>query len=178
MGSTAATTAALGAAWYATQDLEGGQALIVRSGSYLDTSRPAGYQDPAFAGQVPQGGPSPAWSQEASPHPQGIGELPIATYSGEIGSQPAQAATVPQVMQVPSSRPERDRDVTGQYTRTLVGPLSANAARLLDDKKQPGIFFTFQDLSVRTEGLSSCSPVFTIITLINYLQVLSACGYD
>lgn len=57
----------------------------------------------------------------------------------------------PQIMQVPSSagRPKEDKS---DYTRTLVGPLTANAARLLDDKKQPGIFFTFQDLSVRTEG--------------------------
>ncbi|KAJ1308898.1 hypothetical protein OPQ81_004585 [Rhizoctonia solani] len=40
----------------------------------------------------------------------------------------------------------------GQYTRTLVGPLSANASRLVDADNQPGIFFLFQDLSVRTEG--------------------------
>lgn len=40
----------------------------------------------------------------------------------------------------------------GNYTRTLVGPLTANAAKLYDDQKQFGIFFTFQDLSVRTEG--------------------------
>jgi hypothetical protein len=38
------------------------------------------------------------------------------------------------------------------YTRTLVGPLSANASRLLDEHRKPGIFFLFQDLSVRTEG--------------------------
>lgn len=41
------------------------------------------------------------------------------------------------------------------YTRTLVGPLSANACRLLDEHRKPGIFFLFQDLSVRTEGSSS-----------------------
>ncbi|KAL1708549.1 velvet factor-domain-containing protein [Schizophyllum commune] len=38
------------------------------------------------------------------------------------------------------------------YTRTLVGPLSSNATRLLDEHRKPGIFFLFQDLSVRTEG--------------------------
>ncbi|KAI6152259.1 velvet factor-domain-containing protein [Pisolithus tinctorius] len=38
------------------------------------------------------------------------------------------------------------------YTRTLVGPLSSNACRLLDEHRRPGIFFLFQDLSVRTEG--------------------------
>jgi hypothetical protein len=30
--------------------------------------------------------------------------------------------------------------------------LSANACRLLDEHRKPGIFFLFQDLSVRTEG--------------------------
>lgn len=38
------------------------------------------------------------------------------------------------------------------YTRTLVGPLSANACRLMDENHKWGIFFLFQDLSVRTEG--------------------------
>lgn len=41
------------------------------------------------------------------------------------------------------------------YTRTLVGPLSSNACRLLDEHRKPGIFFLFQDLSVRTEGVFS-----------------------
>jgi len=39
------------------------------------------------------------------------------------------------------------------YTRTLVGPLCANASRLLDEHRKPGIFFLFQDLSIRTEGV-------------------------
>lgn len=38
------------------------------------------------------------------------------------------------------------------YTRTLVGPLSANACRLLDEHRKAGVFFLFQDLSIRTEG--------------------------
>ena len=38
------------------------------------------------------------------------------------------------------------------YTRTLVGPLASNASRLLDEHRKPGIFFLFQDLSIRTEG--------------------------
>ncbi|KAI9000809.1 velvet factor-domain-containing protein [Trametes punicea] len=38
------------------------------------------------------------------------------------------------------------------YTRTLVGPLAANACRLLDEHRKPGVFFLFQDLSIRTEG--------------------------
>ena len=40
------------------------------------------------------------------------------------------------------------------YTRTLVGPLSANACRLLDEHRKPGVFFLFQDLSIRTEGMA------------------------
>lgn len=39
------------------------------------------------------------------------------------------------------------------FIRTLVGPLAANAARLNDEYGQPGWFFVFQDLSVRTEGM-------------------------
>ncbi|KAI0032953.1 velvet factor-domain-containing protein [Vararia minispora EC-137] len=38
------------------------------------------------------------------------------------------------------------------YTRTLVGPLAANACKLFDQHRNPGVFFLFQDLSVRTEG--------------------------
>ncbi|THH16416.1 hypothetical protein EW146_g4229 [Bondarzewia mesenterica] len=38
------------------------------------------------------------------------------------------------------------------YARTLVGLLCANACRLLDERRKPGIFFLFQDLSIRTEG--------------------------
>ncbi|TRM68219.1 velvet factor [Schizophyllum amplum] len=49
--------------------------------------------------------------------------------------------------------PTRGTDArSATYTRTLVGPLSANATRLLDEHRKPGIFFLFQDLSVRTEG--------------------------
>jgi hypothetical protein len=46
------------------------------------------------------------------------------------------------------------------YTRTLVGPLSANACRLLDEHRKPGVFFLFQDLSIRTEGTISDPALF------------------
>lgn len=39
-----------------------------------------------------------------------------------------------------------------KYVRNLTGTLTANANHLLDDKKLPGIFFIFHDLSVRTDG--------------------------
>lgn len=48
------------------------------------------------------------------------------------------------------------------YTRTLVGPLSSNASRLLDEHRKPGIFFLFQDLSIRTEGESTSDIQFEI----------------
>jgi hypothetical protein len=52
-----------------------------------------------------------------------------------------------------SSSPVANAPLPGHvYTRTLVGPLSANACRLLDEHRGPGVFFLFQDLSVRTEG--------------------------
>ena len=41
---------------------------------------------------------------------------------------------------------------TGQFTRNLIGSLTASAFRLKDDKNVPGIWFVLQDLSVRTEG--------------------------
>lgn len=34
----------------------------------------------------------------------------------------------------------------------LLGPTVANAFKLFDERDRPGIFFVFQDLSVRTEG--------------------------
>lgn len=40
-----------------------------------------------------------------------------------------------------------------EYARTLIGPLAAGAQTLNDDNDEPGIFFLFQDLSVRTEGI-------------------------
>jgi hypothetical protein len=40
----------------------------------------------------------------------------------------------------------------GQFTRNLIGSLTASAFRLKDDKDVPGIWFVLQDLSVRTEG--------------------------
>lgn len=40
----------------------------------------------------------------------------------------------------------------GQFTRNLIGSLTASAFRLKDHKSVPGIWFILQDLSVRTEG--------------------------
>ncbi|PSR93755.1 hypothetical protein PHLCEN_2v4650 [Hermanssonia centrifuga] len=60
-----------------------------------------------------------------------------------------QGASYPQESTPTSTIPPLPRHT---YTRTLVGPLSSNACRLLDEHRKPGIFFLFQDLSIRTEG--------------------------
>jgi hypothetical protein len=65
-----------------------------------------------------------------------------------------------------SSSPSANVPLPGHvYTRTLVGPLAANACRLLDEHRKPGVFFLFQDLSIRTEGVLCPTP-------------FSACGYQ
>jgi hypothetical protein len=49
--------------------------------------------------------------------------------------------------------PGHSTQTTGQFTRNLIGSLTASAFRLKDDKNVPGIWFVLQDLSVRTEGI-------------------------
>jgi len=70
---------------------------------------------------------------------------PASYYPGTYVQNTSSTHLSPSTM-LPSSRQS--------FTRTLVGPLSSNACRLLDENRKPGIFFLFQDLSVRTEGLS------------------------
>ena len=82
---------------------------------------------------------STSYPQQHSPH--------TSYYSGSYTHNTPPAPPP----QLPSSIPPLPRHT---YTRTLVGPLSANACRLLDENRKPGIFFLFQDLSVRTEGRS------------------------
>lgn len=77
-----------------------------------------------------------------------------ASMYAQYPQQPAhqayyQMSSAPQNPPIPSHTYPLPRHT---YTRTLVGPLSANATRLLDEHRKPGIFFLFQDLSVRTEG--------------------------
>jgi hypothetical protein len=52
----------------------------------------------------------------------------------------------PQLMQLPVS------PNSNTFTRNLIGSVVVNASKMKDDKDQWGIFFVFQDLSVRTEG--------------------------
>jgi hypothetical protein len=74
-------------------------------------------------------------------------EAPQPTYTQYPPSIPGSPPSP--TMVTPAAVPPLPRHT---YTRTLVGPLSANACRLLDEHRKPGIFFLFQDLSVRTEG--------------------------
>ncbi|KAB5595338.1 hypothetical protein CTheo_1210 [Ceratobasidium theobromae] len=103
------------------------------------------YIDPSLQQQPPHGQPPPpvpapghAYPDEGA-YPSNAGtsyyvQTPAALHGAAAQHDPSSGAA------------------SGQYTRTLVGPLSANASRLVDADNQPGIFFLFQDLSVRTEG--------------------------
>ncbi|KDQ64408.1 hypothetical protein JAAARDRAFT_225099 [Jaapia argillacea MUCL 33604] len=81
------------------------------------------------------------------------GMYPPPVYGEQVvpPSQPPYPSQAPYVHTSPPAQsiPSLPRHT---YTRTLVGPLSANASRLIDDQRQAGIFFLFQDLSIRTEG--------------------------
>ncbi|KAG8906128.1 hypothetical protein FRB99_007518 [Tulasnella sp. 403] len=121
-------------------------------GTFEVSPRVGGSQDVAYTSQVsPHAASGPqGWSPNIPGQPE-VQHNPA--YDPRTAGPSYPPGQQPQVMQVPSSSRERDPQTTGVYTRTLVGPLTANAARLTDDKKQFGIFFTFQDLSVRTEGV-------------------------
>lgn len=51
------------------------------------------------------------------------------------------------------------------YTRNLVGSSVASASVLYDEQNQPGIFFTLQDISVRTEGVYRIKLMFANLGL-------------
>ncbi|KAJ7094460.1 velvet factor [Mycena belliarum] len=86
------------------------------------------------------------------PPPPPLAPLPVSAPSYDPALYaPAPYAQHPQAFFTPP--PSYSSPVSGHaYTRTLVGPLSSNGYRLLDEHRKPGIFFLFQDLSVRTEG--------------------------
>lgn len=106
---------------------------------------------------------SGAWSQHengyssAPPASQQVDNTVYATtpYTPQPQHTPSpyHPAPYPQTVHTSSSSAPIPPVPRHTYTRTLVGPLSANACRLLDEHRKPGIFFLFQDLSVRTEGL-------------------------
>ncbi|CAE6371113.1 unnamed protein product, partial [Rhizoctonia solani] len=126
------------------------------------------YPAPAPApGQWNYGSQNPAYIDPALQQPPHMqpphGQPPPVPAPGpaysEEGVYPSNAPGASYYVQTPAAlhgaattQHDGSSATNGQYTRTLVGPLSANASRLVDAENQPGIFFLFQDLSVRTEG--------------------------
>lgn len=115
---------------------------------------------PAWSPPPPEGGISQsrfANGLYAAP-PMGVDNTPVyatAPY-GSYQNQQSHPLTPPATTQSTYLSPSSPIMSTSvhrhSFTRTLVGPLSANACRLLDEHRKPGIFFLFQDLSIRTEG--------------------------
>ncbi|OCH96001.1 hypothetical protein OBBRIDRAFT_787851 [Obba rivulosa] len=116
------------------------------------TSTTEAYSQPRYS-QEPY---APATQQSSSSAPQlDTSMYASASYAQQQHHQHAQSqphyqqgSYVPEPTP-PSTIPPLPRHT---YTRTLVGPLCSNACRLLDEHRKPGIFFLFQDLSIRTEG--------------------------
>lgn len=106
--------------------------------SATDPSSNVRYEQDQFAGP----GPSAQFDGPVTYSPLSSTQHPTPFYQN---SNYVQSSTPPPSIHPPSPRQS--------YTRTLVGPLSANACRLKDEHRKQGIFFLFQDLSVRTEGL-------------------------
>lgn len=109
--------------------------------------------------------PDDSWSLPVDQ--QSMGRYPNQGFSTTIQQAPYTAA--PQYAQASAAFDQQGANSVGgaagsatvstipplprhTYTRTLVGPLSSNATRLQDEHRKAGIFFLFQDLSIRTEG--------------------------
>ena len=107
-------------------------------------------------------GAEPWPSAQSTQHAfQPFGQTPAQSQPQQLllsPQQPPQQQQQRQQEQKQAQQPSRGTEHTipplprHTYTRTLVGPLSANAQRLQDEHRKPGIFFLFQDLSIRTEG--------------------------
>ena len=109
----------------------------------------------SFSGQGKHSSPASQQSREQSTSPMtnaathmGTSMYAPASYLQNQQCYPASNQQQPETFQSGSSIPLPRHT----YTRTLVGPLCANASKLSDEHRKPGIFFLFQDLSIRTEG--------------------------
>lgn len=67
-------------------------------------------------------------------------QMPVPAFAGQWQRSPADA------MRQQTQGP-------GSITRNLIGQVSSSATQLKDLDKKPGLWFIFQDLSVRTEGV-------------------------
>jgi hypothetical protein len=129
------------------------------STSPIDPYPNARYSVVSVPGPVPsQSVPAPAPPQ--APQPVDTSMYASASYAQQQHQQQQQAHAQASFQHPGGYAPQQDHSSPSTipplprhtYTRTLVGPLSANACRLLDEHRKPGIFFLFQDLSIRTEG--------------------------
>ncbi|KAG6903396.1 hypothetical protein C0995_005419 [Termitomyces sp. Mi166 len=119
--------------------------------------------DPAIRGSNSDGGDE-SWAQGPERYAHDVNQPPVDSSYPSMGYAQPQAPPPPPyyssnltpVVQTTVTPVQSSASVSPlprhTYTRTLIGPLSANACRLLDEHRKPGIFFLFQDLSVRTEG--------------------------
>ncbi|KAF7355589.1 Velvet complex subunit B [Mycena sanguinolenta] len=122
----------------------------------------AGWGEPST--RYPQDGPGYSASPAPSTPQQQYDSSALYSSASSPYSHPPQQAQQPYFPPSNSAGPGSSSYAQGTppalpaanprsaYTRTLVGPLSSNGYRLLDEHRKPGIFFLFQDLSVRTEG--------------------------
>jgi hypothetical protein len=145
-------------------------------------TRDGSWSQPAPDATVPQ----PRYSQDTYPHAGSNAQFdgsiygaanyanppPASYYSGPYVQSAHDAPPPPPPPPPLSNIPPLPRHT---YTRTLVGPLSANACRLLDEHRKPGIFYLFQDLSVRTEGIPICSFISRLLPN-PFTQALSVYG--
>jgi hypothetical protein len=109
----------------------------------------------SFPGQGKHSSPASQQSQEQSTPPMTSAATQMdtsmyasASYVQNQRYYPSSNHQQPEAFQSGSSIPLPRHT----YTRTLVGPLCANASKLSDEHRKSGIFFLFQDLSIRTEG--------------------------
>ncbi|KAF8663496.1 hypothetical protein AX16_001064 [Volvariella volvacea WC 439] len=123
------------------------------------------HPDPSQRGSNTEGRENPGWTQNeqssqnrySQDNAYAPGSSNNQTDQSVYSPAPHAQVSQPAYFTSPYPPPANAGPSTGPYgrpvfTRTLVGPLSSNACRLLDEHRKPGIFFLFQDLSVRTEG--------------------------
>ena len=124
-------------------------------GQHYTTTQP----DSPIRANNHDGREQPTWQQHDDYTAPPAEQCAPGTYSGppptaQTPPPPYYPATpvTPTQQNTPPSSSRQSPTRPHMYTRTLVGPLSANACRLMDEQNKSGVFFLFQDLSVRTEG--------------------------
>jgi hypothetical protein len=116
---------------------------------------PVGHQLQQHPGQYQQQPPPPPppQQQQSSPISHGYMAQQQSPSDGAVWNphghyQLANATPYP-IMSNPMMLPQNNQST---YSRNLIGSTVVNAARLRDTQEQLGIWFVFQDLSIRSEG--------------------------